>query len=87
MTFEWTAEDPDRATPDRFLYKLVNDRGALNPEAPTLAELSRYRIVLWECKGSGYNGTTSLLKVTETQPFLAAYLKAGGKLWLGGRGE
>lgn len=62
-----------------------NDRGNLSPLVPTLEDLGRYKMVLWECRGSGYNGATALLKVTETRPVLATYLRGGGKLWLGGR--
>ena len=57
------------------------------PHWPTLhdEELGRYKMILWECYGSGYNASSGLLKVTNFQRILAAYLNTGGKLWLGGR--
>jgi hypothetical protein len=64
---------------------LDNDRGALSPLEPLLEDMGRYKMVVWECRGSGYNGATALLKSTETKPTLSSYLGAGGKLWIGGR--
>jgi hypothetical protein len=42
-------------------------------------------MILWECTGTGYNGSSGLLQVAAQQPVLGPYLSAGGKLWLGGR--
>lgn len=64
---------------------LDNDRGALSPVEPLLDEMGRYKLVVWECRGSGYNGSTALLKSTETRPTISSYIGAGGKLWIGGR--
>jgi hypothetical protein len=80
--FEGDAEPIDVG---EFHAHLDNDRGALSPQAPSLEELSHYRLVLWENRGSGYNGTSALLKVAAIKSTLAAYLKGGGQLWLGGR--
>ena len=52
---------------------------------PDLEDLGRYKLLIWECLGSGYDGQTALLKLSAIRPVLAAYLSAGGKLWLGGR--
>jgi hypothetical protein len=64
---------------------LDNDRGALSPIPPLLEDLGRYKMVLWDCRGSGYNGTSAFLKVTGIAPTLSGYLGAGGKLWVSGR--
>jgi hypothetical protein len=55
------------------------------PLPPTLSELSRYKLVIWENLGSGYNANSALVQATALSPRLSAYLGAGGKLWLGGR--
>lgn len=52
---------------------------------PDLEGLGRYKLLIWECLGSGYDGQTALLKLSAIRPILAGYLSAGGKLWLGGR--
>jgi hypothetical protein len=61
------------------------DRGSTNPVVPTLAELGRYELVIWECRGSGFNGNTALINATGIQNRLGGYLRAGGMLWLDGR--
>jgi hypothetical protein len=55
------------------------------PNAPLLSELARYKLVIWENLGSGYNSQSALIQSTALSPRLSAYLGAGGKLWLGGR--
>ncbi len=54
------------------------------PIPPTLEQLGRYKLVVWECYGSGYDGATGLIAVTSLRRFLGAYLSAGGKVWIGG---
>lgn len=55
------------------------------PSPPLLSELARYKAVIWENLGSGYNANSALIQATALSPRLSAYLGAGGKLWLGGR--
>ncbi len=62
----------------------ANDTYSRIPIPPTLAELGRYKLVIWECKGDGYNGDSGLWEVTFRKRHLGAYLSAGGKLWVGG---
>lgn len=61
------------------------DRSSLSPATPTLEELGTYRMIVWENFGSGYNGESGLIHVTDLQPIMGSYLSAGGKLWVGGR--
>jgi hypothetical protein len=61
------------------------DVGSELPTPPSLSELARYKLVIWENLGSGYNANSGLIQVTGLSPRLSAYLGAGGKLWLGGR--
>ena len=61
------------------------DRGNLQPNAPPLSELARYKILVWENHGAGYNTDSALIRSTALSPSLTTYLRAGGKLWLGGR--
>jgi len=61
------------------------DRGSLEPKVPILSELARYKVLIWENLGSGYNSDSALYRATVMSPLLATYLQAGGKLWLGGR--
>jgi hypothetical protein len=83
---------------DAFWREMIDGYGAVGPDEigeyhvfpttpipPLLEDLGRYKVVLWECRGSGYNGTTALLRSTALKPPLSAYSTAGGKLWLGGR--
>jgi len=60
----------------------ANDQGV--PRALDVATLSRYKLVVWETRGSGLNGETGLAKSVAigSLPF---YLIGGGQLWLGGR--
>jgi len=55
------------------------------PNPPPLSELARYKLVIWENFGLGYNSNSGLIQSTALSPKLSAYLGAGGKLWLGGR--
>ena len=68
--------------PDQFF---TVDVGTEIPTPPTLSELARYKLVIWENLGSGYGSNSGLIQVTGLSPRLSAYLGAGGKLWLGGR--
>ena len=61
------------------------DVGNELPTPPSLSDLARYKLVIWENLGSGYNSNSALIQVTGLSPRLSAYLGAGGKLWLGGR--
>ena len=61
------------------------DRGNLQPNVPLLSDLIRYKVLIWENLGSGYNSDSALYRATVMSPLLATYLQAGGKLWLGGR--
>ena len=62
-----------------------NDRGDLAPNVPPLSELGRYKVLVWENLGSGYNSDSALIRSTALSPILSTYLRAGGKLWLDGR--
>jgi hypothetical protein len=61
------------------------DRQVLSASAPSLEILGRHKLVIWECRGSGYNARTALVDATAITPRLATYLTSGGMLWLGGR--
>jgi len=61
------------------------DRGNLQPNVPLLSDLAKYKVLVWENMGSGYNSDSALIRSTALSPRLSAYLRAGGKLWLGGR--
>ena len=61
------------------------DRGNLQPNVPLLSDLAKYKMLVWENLGSGYNSDSALIRSTALSPRLTAYLRAGGKLWLGGR--
>jgi hypothetical protein len=61
-----------------------NDRATSQPRVLGLAELGRYRLLIWENSGSGFGGDSGLFRVT-SRPTLALYLSSGGKLWLDGR--
>ena len=60
------------------------DREFLTPRTPPLSEMSRYRLLVWDLRGTGYNGVTSLSTLLPAGA-LQAYLRAGGQLWLSGR--
>jgi len=60
-----------------------NDRATSNPQAPSLATLGRYKFLVWDVRGSGFDGNTALLKVVVNR-HLPLYLAGGGKLWLEG---
>ena len=62
-----------------------SDRWNLQPQVPLLSELARYKLVIWENAGWGYNSDSALLRSTALSSRLSSYLKLGGKLWLGGR--
>jgi hypothetical protein len=61
-----------------------NDRGNLQPNVPGLGELGRYKVLIWVASGYGYNSDSALIQCTGLSTRLAAYLRAGGKLWLEG---
>ncbi len=62
-----------------------DDVGSINPLPLSLEDMSRYRLLIWDNFGEGYNGRSGLLSATSTGRSLGAYLGAGGKLWLSGR--
>jgi hypothetical protein len=70
-----------------FTYSVFgdNDRGNLQPNVPTLTELGRYKVLVWVAAATGYNGDSALIRCTGLSTRLAAYLRAGGKLWLSGK--
>ena len=61
------------------------DRGNLQPKVPTLSELFRYKTLIWDNFGTGYNSDSALIRSTALSNRLTMYLRAGGKLWLVGR--
>ena len=63
----------------------IGDRGNLQPNVPLLSDLAKYKVLIWENLGSGYNSDSALIRSTALSPRLSAYLRAGGKLWLDGR--
>jgi hypothetical protein len=71
---------------DVFKYEVYGGSDVFSPTPipPTLEELARHRLVIWECSGSGYNGMSGLSYVTLRQNTLASYLRAGGELWVDG---
>jgi hypothetical protein len=70
---------------DVFSAHGPQDRTSLSPQVPSLGELSRYRTVVWESFGSGYNGESALVHAATLTPTLRSYLLSGGRLWVGGR--
>ncbi len=50
---------------------------------PTLSELSRYRLLVWDCDASQNSFTTGLSGVIQNG-ILDVYLKGGGNLWIYG---
>jgi hypothetical protein len=60
------------------------DREALQPRTPTLADLGRYQTLVWDIRGTGFDGVTGLSNMLPTGR-LQAHLRAGGQLWLSGR--
>lgn len=61
-----------------------NDRATFYPQALTLSDLSRYKLVVWENRGSGFDANTGLVQ-SIIHRSLQLYLAAGGELWLDGR--
>lgn len=68
----------------QFSSHLANDRGAIHPLELHLSDLGRYKLVVWNNRGSGFDGDSGLLRVV-AKPTLASYLGAGGKVWISGR--
>ncbi len=62
----------------------LNDVATVDPVAPPLSELGRYRLIIWECMGYGYDGTSALYKAATGSGDLRLYLAAGGQLWING---
>ena len=60
------------------------DREFLTPQVPTLGELGRYRTLVWDNRGSGFDAVSGLFSMIQTE-VLYSYLQAGGELWLSGR--
>jgi hypothetical protein len=54
------------------------------PIPPTLEEMGRYKLLVWECNGNGYNGMSGLLSASTLNRKLGPYLLAGGQLWVDG---
>ncbi len=52
-------------------------------EYPTLSELSRYKLLIWDCDASQNSFTTGLSGVIQNG-ILDVYLKGGGNLWIYG---
>jgi hypothetical protein len=76
---------PDYSGPlYEFATHGLNDRGSLSPAVPTLEELGRYRLIVWNILGAGYNGESGLIKAAVIHPTLGGYLTAGGQLWVTG---
>ena len=48
-----------------------NDVGSQNPRAMTLDIMSRYRLLIWDTLGSGYNGRSGLLAASALLASLA----------------
>jgi hypothetical protein len=74
--------------PEQFFSYSVfgaGDRGNLQPRVPLLSDLAKYKLLVWENLGAGYNSDTALIRSTALSPRLSTYLRAGGKLWLDGR--
>jgi hypothetical protein len=71
---------------DFFKFEIhgANDVYSATPIPPTLEQLGRYRTIVWECNGSGYNGQTGLLSASTLRHLLGPYLLAGGQLWVDG---
>ncbi len=54
------------------------------PMPPTLEQLGRYKTIVWECTGGGYDSQSGLLYVSTLNRQLGVYLLAGGQLWVDG---
>ena len=57
---------------------------SLLPQLPTIEELGRYKLLIWDVKGTGYHSFTALMSVAQIRPILRLYLRSGGMLWLSG---
>jgi hypothetical protein len=71
---------------DFFKFEIhgASDVFTATPIPPTLEQLGRYKLVVWECNGDGYNGMSGLLVVSTLRRELGPYLLAGGQLWVDG---
>jgi len=67
-----------------FHSHLADDRGSIHPRELKLSDLGRYKLLVWDNWGVGFDGDSGLFRVT-VKPTLASYLGAGGKFWLSGR--
>jgi len=78
--------DPGDLLPEasRFSVHGSNDTQFFRPVPPKLEDLGRYRMIIWETKGGGADGSNGLLLAGPVTRHLGAYLRAGGKLWLCG---
>lgn len=81
-------QDSDRFDMETDVFKYethgASDSYTTYPQAPSLEQMGRYRLIKWEVAGGGYNGRTGLLLVASINRTLGAYLGAGGKVWIGG---
>ncbi len=68
---------------DRFETFGANDI-QFTPSVPTLETLGHYKLVIWECNGTGSVGQTGLFRAATQMPLLRAYLAGGGGLWIDG---
>jgi hypothetical protein len=68
----------------RFEIYGAGDVYTATPIPPTLEQLGRYKTLVWECTGDGYNGMSGLLSVSTLNRMLGVYLLAGGQLWVDG---
>jgi len=77
---------PGFASGDVFEYQVFgdNDRASIHPQVPGLNEFGRYKMLIWDTRGTGFDGETGLVK-SIIRNTLQQYLAAGGKLWLLGR--
>jgi len=70
---------------DTFKVYGPGDVGQNEPKALPLSDLGRYKTVIWENNGEGFNGRSGLLLDTAVESVLGPYVGSGGQLWLGGR--
>ncbi len=72
--------------PSQFLYATggTNDQGFLNPTAPGLSVIGKYKLLIWFLKGSGFCNRTGLFNAVVNGTALRTYLSLGGQIWVCG---
>ncbi len=69
-----------------FAYETYgpDDRLSQTPAPPSLAEMGRYRLQIWDVAGAASGGGAGLYQAASVNRQLDAYLGAGGQAWISG---